>query len=152
MTHYMVAAKFPGFGMERKNVCCFDPWIVLARIGEEFGDLFESDLEDLSYRDFNHFQTRIDQEGETKSLVSCRRTAKNDAMRRGPIFRFALLWEGESYGGRVERYVIELLSIERPLPESLWRRFKALLEGLALAPFEVQAVKVEGTTYTELDG
>lgn len=152
MSHYLVKAEFPGAGEATESVCCFDPRIVLSRMRAEFGDRFESDLRDLSRKDVDHFQSRIDQEGETEGLVGCRRVARNDAMRRGPIFRFTIHWEGELYGGRVERYLVELQSQERPLPESLWRRFKSFLERLPLAPFEVRAVKLDGNTETDLDG
>jgi hypothetical protein len=153
MTLYEVSAEFPGVGMEMKNVCCFDSRIVLSRLREEFGDHFESDFEDISYKDYNHFQSRIDQEGEIESLVSCRRTAKNDAMRRGPIFKFTIHWEGESYQGNSERYVVNLRSFDRPLPVNLRRRFKTFLEKLSLVPFEVRAVMSEpGNKITDLDG
>jgi hypothetical protein len=50
-----------------------------------------------------------------------------------------------------KRYVVQLLSKDRPLPDSRRRRFQSFLEKLPLVAFEVRAVKIEGNDITDLE-
>lgn len=148
---YEISADFPGGGTEREVACCFDPRIVLIRLRDEFGRLLESDGEDVSWRDYEHFEARVTLEGETAGLAGCLRIAANDARRRGPNYRFCIHWEGVRFHGNAERYVVRLSSEGLPIPEELRRRFQRFLESLPLVPFEVRAVKIDDDGTTELD-
>lgn len=113
------------------------------RVGEGCSlDLIESEFKDVSWKDHDHFL-------KVGAVEGAIRTAENDAMRRGPNFPFKIRWEGETYPGNAERYVVRLSS-PKPIPEALRRRFRVFLEKLVVVPFEVRDVKIEGNTTTDL--
>jgi len=149
--YHEVSAKFPDEYGDERNACCFDPRIVLHLMREEFGDAFESDFKDRSWRDHQAFLYRQESEGESPGIDACLRISENDAMRRGPNFCFYIHWEGQTYQGNAERYGVRLSSLKVGIPAELRRRFRSFLESLPLLPFKVRAVEIEGNTSTDLE-
>lgn len=142
MTWFEVAASFPGGGMREDVPCCFDPRIVMFRLRDEFGDLVESEFKDVSWDAHDRFL-------EIGAVEGAIRSARNDGMRRGPNFPFKIRWEGETYQGNAERYVVRLSS-PKPIPEALRRRFRAFLEKLTIVPFGIRDLGTEESTTTGL--
>jgi hypothetical protein len=139
---YLITADIAGDGLDKSNICCFDPTIVVLRLREAFPDL-EVAPEDLAWRDYDAFKKH----GATEGAI---RVAENDARRRGPTWSFRLPVPGRPpIRGRAERYDVTIFS-EEPFPEPLRSRFLAFLEELRFAPcVNVKSVRWEGQA-TEL--
>jgi hypothetical protein len=134
---FVISATIAGGGLEKSNICCFDPTIVVVRLREAFADV-EIIAEDMAWRDYDHFKAR----GVVEGAV---RVAENDARRRGPVWCFRFPVPGKQpIQGRAERYDVTISSKEE-IPEPLRSRFIAFLEGLRFAPcVSVRSVRLEG--------
>lgn len=140
---YRISATIPGHGCERDNILCFDPNIVMGRLGEAFPDV-EIDPRDYSWKDYEAFVSR----GLTENDGAVR-VALADAMRRGPIFRYRLpVGDGLYLQGHAERYVVGVWS-EEPIPEPTRSKFLEFLRSLRVSPsIEIQSLRIEGNDHT----
>lgn len=134
---YVVSASVPGFGMERSNIACFNPMVVLDNLKDAFPEA-ELDSEDYS----QHMLNALRRNGSNAEAI---RTAAMDAMRRGPQFRFRLSTGSGSYlVGSADRWVVQVSS-DDPIPEPIRSRLLSFLATVQFASFvQVKIVRIHG--------
>jgi hypothetical protein len=133
----IVGASIPWPG---PGVGCFDPAIVLHRLGETFSDALEFDTNDL----FDGHYKRVVQSA-TELGIELDRPAVRDAARKvrelSPRYRFRLRVSGGAFvSGTVDRYSIWVLcDSEAEFPEPVRGRFVECLRSLRLGEVCVEA-------------
>lgn len=137
---YHIKARVSGGGRDRSVFCCFDPTIVIAVLEARFPDAKIGD--DLAWKDYAYF-TRSDT--PTQGEIGAAHIAKNDALRRGPVWPFELPDpSGGVIRGAAERYRVGISS-ERPIPEPLRSEFLQFLEQLRFADVvTVESIRRDG--------
>ena len=136
---YEVAAKIPGAGCDLDVAHCFDPTIVVLRLQKAFPTEITVCIHDYAWDNYDVFTER-------KAAMGAIRVAENDARRRGPVFIFRLRTDtNQEIIGRAERYAISISS-QKPIPDSLKRRFIEFLKRLNFEPSQVRSVRIDGNT------
>ena len=131
---YTVGAQIEEWDTD--GVGCFDPTNVITHLMAEMPEAVVC-LHDYAWKDYEYFLSAGAHEGAL-------RTAENDALRRGPMYRFRLrAGGGRMIKGGAERYRIRIWS-EEEIPDELKRRFLLFLRSLKFAPVEVKSVRIVG--------
>ena len=137
---YKITARVAGGGRDRSVFCCFDPTIVIAALEARFPEAKVGD--DLAWKDYAYFTRN---ETPTEGEQGAAGIAKNDALRRGPVWPFELPDpSGGVIRGGAERYSVRIWS-DRPIAEPLHSEFLEFLEQLRFADVvTVESIRLEG--------